>query len=334
MRAAVFLGPGRPLSVETLPDPEPGPADVVIRMHRCGVCGTDLHMTAGHGWGFTPGSVLGHEYAGEVVEVGKDVATLKKGDLITAMSAQGCGRCVACAHGNFSLCPTQRSVMGGFGEYLRVPEEVAVKAPAGLSAADTALVEPFAIGLYGVRQARIRPDDRVLVLGGGSVALAVAWWAKRLGAGRVVAVSRSQTRAAMLRAMGADAFVQSGETEVAEVAEALGGAPDIVYECVGAPGLLGEALDHVRPFGQIVSMGFCTAPDAVIPALAGSKAVSFAFPVGHTLADFRHVADLMAAGVLDAKPLVTSVVSLDAFPAAFEALRGPNAQTKLHLSLV
>ena len=81
-------------------------------------------------------------------------------------------------------------------------------------------------------------------------------------------------------------------------------------------------------------MGFCTTPDAVIPGLAGSKCVRMAFPAGHTLRDFRYVADVMAAGVLDGKPLVSSVVTLDELPAAFEALRGPNTETKVHLTLV
>jgi threonine dehydrogenase-like Zn-dependent dehydrogenase len=334
MKAAVFRGAGKPLSIETVEDPTPGPGDVIIRTHRCGICGTDLHMTSGHGWDFAEGSVIGHEYAGEIVELGRDVEGLKKGQLITGLPSAGCGKCEACAHGNFGICSAMTGVLGGFGEYTRIPSHVAVTAPAGFTAADTALIEPFAVGLYGVRMAAIRPGDRVLVLGAGTVALTTLFWARRLGAGRVVALSRAARRAEMARKLGADAFVQAGESEIAEVVEALGGPPDIVFECAGAPGLLGQATAHVRAFGQVVSMGFCTSPDPLVPAVASFKGVCFAFPAGYALRDFEHAANVLGAGDFDPKVLITSVVPLDELPAAFEALRGPNTETKVHVSLL
>ena len=110
---------------------------------------------------------------------------------------------------------------------------------------------------------------RVLVLGAGSVALCAIYWAKRLGAGRIVAMSRSARRRAMALEMGADTFIHYGDNEIDEVAEALGGPPDIVYECVGNPGFVMKGIQHVRTLGQVVSMGFCTAPDQIVPALAG-----------------------------------------------------------------
>ncbi|TAL02600.1 MAG: alcohol dehydrogenase [Rhodospirillaceae bacterium] len=333
MKAAVFHGAGKPLAIEKLEDPKPGPSDVVIKVHRCGICGTDLHMTSGHGWDFPDGAVLGHEYAGEVVEVGSQVEGYKKGDIITALPAEGCGHCAACAHGNFPLCHNAHGVMGGFGEYLRVPAKVAVKLPAIFSLADGALVEPFAVGLHGVRMAAIKPGDRILVLGAGSVALTTIFWAKRLGGGRVVAASRSPRRADMALKMGADAFVRTEENEIQEVAEALGGAPDIVFECVGAAGLLAQAVQHAGLYGHVLSLGFCTSPDALIPALAGMKAVRISFPVGYALRDFRYVADMMLAGDIDPKMLITSVVPFDELPSVFEKLRGPNTQTKVQVSL-
>ena len=334
MKAAVFHGAGRPLKVETIDDPTPGSADVIVKVQRCGVCGTDLHLTAGHAWDFPTGMVLGHEYAGEVVEVGSEVSGLRKGDLITALPCQGCGACDACLQGNPVLCMTGSTpVMGGFAEYVRVPASLAVKLPSVFSAADGALVEPFAVGLYGARMAEIKPGDRVVVLGGGSVALTAIYWAKRLGAGRVVAVSRSQKRADMVLAIGADAFVQAGENEVAEVAEALGGPADIVFECVGVIGFLSQALSHVRTLGKVVSMGFCIDPDAIIPGLAGMKGARFLFPVGYALRDFQHAADVMHDGRFDPNILITSVVPLAGLPEAFEALRGPNSETKLQVSI-
>lgn len=332
MKAAVYPGAGQPLVLEDLPDPEPGPEDVVVKVHRCGICGTDLHMTEGHQWQFAPGTVPGHEYAGEVVAVGAKVTGIRTGDLITALPSTGCGQCEACHRGNLALCHNAPGVMGGFAELMRIPAGVAVKLPATLSVADGALIEPLAVGLYATRMARIQPGDRVLVLGAGSVALCAIYWARRLGAGRIVAMSRSVRRRHMALDMGAQAYVQYGENEIGEVLEALGGQPDIVFECVGKPGFVMKGIQHVRDFGQVVSLGFCTASDQFVPAVAAFKGVSLQFPVGYSLKDFRYVADVMDAGHVDPKILISSVVTLDELPAAFEALRVPNDETKVQIA--
>ncbi|TAL02220.1 MAG: alcohol dehydrogenase [Rhodospirillaceae bacterium] len=332
MKAAVFHEAGKPLVIETLDDPKPRPTDVIIKVHRCGICGTDLHMTSGDAWAYPPDSIPGHEFAGEIVEVGSQVEGFKKGDNITAVPTAGCGHCDGCTHHVWPLCDNLEPIMGGFGEYMRIPSRAALKLPSSFTFGDIALVEPYAVGLYGVRVAAIQPGDRVLILGAGTVALTTAFWAKRLGAGRVVIASRSARREPMALEMGADAFVQTGDDEVQKVVEALGGAPQIVFECAGAPGLLAQAVQHVRKFGQVVSMGFCTSPDSVIPALVSMKAARLSFPVGYGLRDFEYVADTMLAGDIDPKTIITSVISLGELPIVFEDLRGPNTQTKVQVS--
>lgn len=332
MKAAVYPGAGAPLTIETLPDPEPGPDDVIVKVHRCGICGTDLHMTEGHQWQFAAGTVPGHEYAGEIVEIGANVAGFKKGDFITGLPSTGCGKCEACYRGNLVLCHNAPGVMGGYAELLRIPASVAVKLPATLSLADGALIEPLAIGLHGARMSRIQPGDRVLVLGAGSVALCAIYWARRLGAGRIVAMSRSARRKAMALEMGADSFILYGDGELGEVTEALGGAPDIVFECVGSPGFVQKGIEHARTCGQVISLGFCTAPDTIIPAMAGFKGVSLQFPVGYALKDFEQVARVMDKGHVDPKLLISSVVPLGDLQATFAMLRRPNAETKVQVS--
>jgi (R,R)-butanediol dehydrogenase/meso-butanediol dehydrogenase/diacetyl reductase len=224
-------------------------------------------------------------------------------------------------------------MMGGFGEYLRLSERAAIKLPQSLSIADGALVEPLAIGLHGVRMADMPMGSKVLVLGAGSVGLAAIFWAKRLGAARVVAASRSKTREPMSLAMGADAFVQTGEGEIERVIEALGGQPEIVFECAGAVGLLGQAINHVKQFGQVVSLGFCTSPDPVIPGVACFKQVRISFPLAYTPGEFQYVADTMLAGTIDPKVMITSTIGLDELPATMGMLSSPNAQTKVQVSL-
>lgn len=331
MRAAVFKGAGQPLAVEERPDPEPRADEAVIRVHRCGICGTDLHMTSGHAMSYPAGSVIGHEFAGEVVAVGVGVERLRPGDRITAMPATGCGQCVSCLSGYPIACADMRGMVGGFAEYMRVAEASAVRLPSTLSMADGALVEPLAVALHGVGIAGMQPGARVLVLGAGSVGLATIYWARLLGAGRIVASSPSARRAEMALRIGADGFEPLGEGESERIQAALGGMPDVVFECAGAVGVLQKSVDLVRPGGTIVSLGFCTAPDPVLPSLATWKQVTIKFSFAYTLAEFEHCADMLDRGHVEPRAMITQTVSLDAFPETFEAQRSNSSQTKVQL---
>jgi threonine dehydrogenase-like Zn-dependent dehydrogenase len=221
--------------------------------------------------------------------------------------------------------------MHGFAELARVPVSVATRLPSTLSMVDGALIEPLAISLYGVELSHIQPGDRVLVLGGGTVALYAIYWARRLGAGRIVAMSRSARREALSLEMGANEFIAYGDNEIDEVVEALGGAPQIVYECVGAEGMLQKAVMHTAQFGKIVSLGFCTAPDPLIPAIAAYKCAAMQFSVGYSMREFLYIAEEMDKGHCDPKVIVTNDISLDGLPAMMDALRAPNTETKVHV---
>ena len=332
MRAAVFEGAGRPLALRSIDDPTAGDGEVIIKVGRCGICGTDLHMTSGHATDFPSGTVLGHEYAGEIVEVGRGVETLKVKDIITAMPCAGCGQCPTCLAGAPLMCSQMRGYLGGFGEYMRVAANSAVKLPSSLSIADGALVEPLCVGLHGVSMAQLQPGARVLVLGAGSVGLAAIFWARLLGAGKLVAASRSARRADLTKQLGADEFICFGEGETERAAALLGGPPDVVVECAGAVGLLGKAIEHVKPNGLVASLGFCTSPDPILPSFATWKQVKMAFSMGYTLQEFQYCADILAAGHIEPRLMITETIGLDALPEIFEGLRSGSSQTKVHVS--
>ena len=341
MKAAIYPGHGRPVTIETLPDPEPGPNDLIIKVARCGICGTDLSFTKGAAFDFGENVQFGHEYAGEIVAVGSDVAAFKKGERIAVLPSVACGECSSCrAHGNNVLCLASPGPgMLGFAEFARVPASIATRLPQTLSMADGALIEPMAISLYGTNMARIQTGERVLVLGGGAVALYAIYWARRLGAGRIVAMSRSERRKALCLEMGADAFVPFGDNEIAEVIEALAGSPDVVLEGVGAEGMMMRSISHAAQFGRIVSLGFCTAPDPLVPGIASFKCVSMHFAVGYSMKEFAFIADLLdrdriyGGGHCDPKAIVTSDVPLADLPRVMELLRGPNEETKVHVCM-
>jgi L-iditol 2-dehydrogenase len=333
MKAAIYPGNGQPVTIETIPDPQPRSDDILIKVHSCGICGTDLSMTRGGMFDFGPNSQFGHEYAGEIIEIGKNVSGFKLGDRISLLPSGTCGHCAGCAGGNPVLCSNADGAMHGFAEFARVPVSAAVKLPGTLSMADGALVEPLAVSLYGIRQSSFKAGDNVLILGGGTIALYAIYWARRLGARRIVAMSRSDRRKDMILAMGADAFVKFGDNELGEVIEALGGPPDVVYECAGAEGMMGKAIQHAKLYGEVVSLGFCTDPDPVIPCMASYKCVTLKFRVGYTMREFIYVADQMDKGHCDPKAIITNDIPLVDMPRMMDLLRGPNEETKVHVCM-
>jgi (R,R)-butanediol dehydrogenase/meso-butanediol dehydrogenase/diacetyl reductase len=118
MRQTIFLGPGQPILLRDVPMPQPGAGQALIRVERCGICGSDLHMTSGSAFDYPIGIALGHEYAGEIVELGAGETALRVGDRVTAVPMSGCGTCPACVAGTPLFCPSLRPMTGGYGDYM------------------------------------------------------------------------------------------------------------------------------------------------------------------------------------------------------------------------
>lgn len=329
MNAAVFKASGQPLVIETVPDPTPGPDQVVVKVVSAGICGSDLLLTSSPMLGLQPGSILGHEYAGEVVAVGSAVHRVAVGEHVAVFPAYGCGKCAACITGTPNWCNGYRVDGGGFGQYSLTTERQCVRLPEGLSLTDAALVEPLAVGLHGVEKGVLPVGSRVLVIGAGPIGLTTVFWARRFGAGRIAVTARSNRRAELARRMGAHVFVAPGEDLVRRVDEALGGPPDIVYECVGVPGLIAQALEHVRPRGTIVVQGACIDPDTFVPFGMVAKEVRIQGTVFYTLTEFAYSADVLAADARLLRTMVTDEIPLAALPQTFDDLRHRTHQCKV-----
>jgi 2-desacetyl-2-hydroxyethyl bacteriochlorophyllide A dehydrogenase len=331
MRAAVFKSVGHPLQIETRPDPVPSDDEVVLKVGRCGVCGTDLAMTDGSSQTFEPDSIIGHEFAGEVVAIGRKVARIKVGDRVTALPFTGCGTCATCIAGRPNFCAQFRGMAGGFAEYVASTERVTVKLPQSLSLADGALVEPLAVSLHGVALAQMTPGARVLVIGAGPIGLGAVFWARKLGAGAIAVTASSRRGEARALQMGANTFVlpeQAGDLPQA-ASGALGGMPDVVIEAVGKRDLIAQAVNCVRPAGAVIVLGFCSVPDSFVPAIAVWKEVKLQFSMTYSIAEFEHVARVLDAGTVEPRAMITDTVALGAFPSVFEALRKRSHQCKV-----
>jgi (R,R)-butanediol dehydrogenase/meso-butanediol dehydrogenase/diacetyl reductase len=302
---------------------------MVIKVARCGVCGTDVSMSAGHAEA-QPGQILGHEISGEVVAVGSAVRNFKEGDLVAPMSFVPCGTCVDCLKGEPMWCPGWLGGGGGFAQYGKGGHLATVKLPENLPLNDAALIEPAAVGLHAVRMAEMKPDARVLVIGAGPIALATIYWARRLGAGPIAVTASSKRRAPLAMKMGATTFLTPGGDLPADAAAALGGPPELVFEAVGKQGILGQALNCVAQRGTVVGLGFCTVPDTgMVPATGLFKEVRIQFSMVYDMRDYRLTAELLAASPLPA--MITETVGFDQFQSTFQALHGPTTQAKVML---
>jgi (R,R)-butanediol dehydrogenase/meso-butanediol dehydrogenase/diacetyl reductase len=330
MKAAIFNGIGQPLAIEDLSDPAPGPGEVVIRVRCCGICGSDLHMTEDRTFGPKPGTVLGHEFSGEVAAIGTGVHRLAIGDHVAVSPLRSCGVCESCRAGQPAWCREMRLQGGGYAEYVAVTERQCFKLPASLLLQEGALVEPLAVAVHAVNLSGLTPGHRVLIVGGGPIGLAVAFWARRLGAASVGVVDLSSTREALAVKLGATAFLSGLPEEVTpKLGAALGGPPDIVFECVGRPGLIEQCVRYVRPRGTVVVLGLCTEPDPWIPFVAIRREARVLFSAFFDVRDFELALDVLSSGATEPRALVTGTVVLAEMPSAFEALRRRTNECKV-----
>lgn len=338
--AIVFRGLGQPLAVEEMAPLKAGEGHVVMRVEACGVCGSDLHATEDGVFLQEPGTVLGHEFAGEVI-ASEDPA-VPVGLRATAVPVNACDTCRdmgfgSCRNGMGILCPENRitglhkTVPGAYAEEVRVGAEQVVALPEGVSFEEGALVEPLAVGLHAVDRADIPLGGRVLVIGAGPIGLAVTAFARLRGAGAVVVSEYAKARRDVATDFGASHVIDPAESGDVGAAfgEAAGGPPDVIFDCVGVPGIIQQAIDLSRPRGTIVMVGVCMKPDEIVPISATLKELRLQFVLGYLDEDFARVLDMMGKGLLDARPMITDRTDLAGLPAAFEALRKPDTQIKL-----
>jgi (R,R)-butanediol dehydrogenase/meso-butanediol dehydrogenase/diacetyl reductase len=334
MKAAVFKGPGQPLQVENVADPTPGERQLVVEVAYCGICGTDLHSTREGPAMVACNSVLGHEFVGEVAALGQHLHDdWHQGDRVCALPFHSCGRCEACTAGRpfecLNLSCLGLDAPGGFAEYVTTSEFNTLKLPDELATRDAALIEPLAVGLHAARVGGMKAGQRVLITGAGPIGLAVALWARFLGARDVVVSEPAPQRRALAQSMGATA-VLDGSGELAEqFGDLTGGLPDVLFECVGAPGLIQQCIDMAPRGATVVPVGVCEQPDTILPFPALIKELVIRFAIAYNRADYETVITMLAQGRIDGSPMITSEVSLDEMPAEFEALRTPSDQCKV-----
>ena len=328
MKAAVFHQAGMPLSVDRVDDPTPRPDEVIVRIESSGICGSDLHLTTQRA-GLPPGTILGHEFSGVVVAVGGQVTSWRLGDRIAPHAMAGCNQCDWCEKGQTWWCHHRSIRGGGYGQYARVREHAGMKIPEAVTPDQGALIEPVACGLHAVKLAPLSSETRVLVIGVGPIGLSVIYWASRAGVGPIAAAARTSQRSQLAMAMGASHFLVTNEDFPESVSAVLGGPPDVVFDCVGVPGVLDLAMTSAAPRGSVILSGQCVPPDTVDHLPGMMKELHLRYSVAYESVEFEHVARVLGAGDVTLSRMITDKVSLGQFPLAFEALRHRTTQCKV-----
>lgn len=329
MRAVVHQGLHKALALETVPDPEPGVGEVLIQVGRCGICGSDLHMSEDAAFGAECGDIFGHEFAGDVVALGKGVERLKLGDRVAVVPLKSCGQCHWCQQGQPAWCSEMALQGGGYAELAVVRERQCVLLPKTASNADGAIIEPLSVALHGVNLSGIEPGDKVLVLGAGPIGLATAFWARRRGASKVVVQDINRYQEERAYEMGATDFVVDLDEPIEASKRALGGEADLVFECVGVPGLIAQSVRQVKVKGTIVMLGLCSRPDTFVPFDMLSKEIRLLTAAFFHQQEFEASLDMLNSGTVAPQSMVTDTIGLIQTPEVFERLKKRTHECKV-----
>jgi len=318
MRAAIVDRPGE-IRVGEVPDPKPGERQVVVKVGACGICGTDLHIADGH-FPPTPYPIVpGHEFAGEIVELGADVpGEWKVGDHVAVDPSLFCGYCGPCRAGHGNLCAnwgaTGDTVDGAFAEYVAVPSANCYRMPDSMTWEQGALVEPVSCAVHGVRRVGVEAGERFLVVGAGTMGLIMQQLLQRSGA-QVTVVDRNEARLPRATSLGAVATA-------ADVKDLNGEKFDVAVDCTGAAPAIEAAFDSIRRGGRLLVFG--VAPAEARVALSPFRIYNDEITIVGSMAvlhSFGAALDLVASGAIDTDSLLTDTLPLEQYPEALAKMR-------------
>mgnify|MGYP001820203898 CR=1 FL=1 len=317
MRALQITTIGHPLESAKLPDPTPGPEDVVVAVRAAGICHSDVHYRAGHPAPPTLPMVPGHEVAGIIVATGSEVDAQRKGDRVALHYVVSCGACPSCRRGLEQFCKRYEMLgqtrNGGYGELIVVPDRNAVTIPPGIEMTHAAVMMcSSATSLHALRKGRLQPGERVAVFGLGGLGMSAVQLATALGATRVFGVDIDPDRLALAETFGALPIAADDDPVAAIRAD---GGADVALDLVGATSVVESALAALRPAGRAVAVGITRGTMAVDPyrELIGPEAELIGSN-DHLLSEIHELFTLAVAGDLALDDVVTASVPLEPGP--------------------
>ncbi|MFW5799124.1 MAG: zinc-dependent alcohol dehydrogenase [Planctomycetota bacterium] len=331
MKAMRYHGP-RDIRLEDIPRPEPGPDDVLVRVHAAGLCGTDLEVYDGTMFYFTSGMTYtpitpGHEWAGEVMDLGDNVTGFNVGDRVTGECSVGCLQCDYCRRGWYNQCPnrTETGLLnreGGFAEFIAFPYHF-LHTCNELPYAEAAFIEPTGVALYATKLARVCPEDVVAVMGPGPIGLFAVQTAKAYGARTVILAGTRPGRLEVGKALGADLTVNVREENLVEVVhQATGGhMVDVVIEAAGQPAVWDDIASIVAPRARVAMTGLFAAKTCNVdfdPLVINNITILGSLGGPNC---WDEAIDLHQRGQVSAAPMITHRLPLSQFVEGIEIMR-------------
>lgn len=329
MRAAIFHGSGRPLTLGELPRPSLGPGDALVKVAACGFCHTDLHyLDHGVATAKAPPMVLGHEISGTVEELGPSATERALGDRVLVPAVLPCGSCELCRRGRGNICPRLmmlgNHIDGGFAEYVRVPARDLVPLPSGMDLARSAVIADALTTPYHavVHRGQVRSGDWVVVVGCGGVGINVVQFARAAGANVIAVDLRPEKLELALRLGATEALDASQHPQLGrEVQKRTGGGANVAFEVVGTPETVRTALSTLRRGGRLCVLGYS---DSVVPVPL-NRLMFFEYEIVGSLGcrpvDYPQVIEMVRSGKVRLDEVVTRTVPLDRIGEAADDLR-------------
>lgn len=311
--------------------PSPKPDEVLIEIKASGICGTDIHIKHDQ-FPYWPPVILGHEFSGEVIEIGNEVTLFKSGDRVVGEPhTRACGKCELCRTGNVQLCSQKRSpgwgIDGSFAKYLVMPENLLHHIPDSISFDEAAVIEPAVNVVTDVLvRAKVEVDDTVVVNGPGPIGLLAAMAARAGGAGRVMLVGTAADeliRLPIARDLGFDDIILADKQNSVEAVMELthGRGADLVVEASGSARAIHSSVDMVRRMGRICQIGITGKQAIEFPwDKAGWKVCTIFFNLSTMYTAWDRTIGLIASGKIDAKKIITHRLPLEKWEEAFEAI--------------
>ncbi|HHY46095.1 MAG TPA: alcohol dehydrogenase catalytic domain-containing protein [Firmicutes bacterium] len=329
MLGAIFEGEGK-LTLKEVDVPRVrNEDDVLLEVEMASICGTDVHILAtppGHP--ATPGSILGHEYVGRVIEIGKGVTSLLPGDRVVVDPNLTCGLCRYCQMGLRNMCENMTTlgifIDGGFARYNVAPVKALYKISPNLPRDLAVFAEPLSCVINGTRKVALHPGESVVVLGAGPIGLLYTQMFKAAGAGKIIVSEVSPLRADRARASGAHLVVNPREQDLADVVKhETGIGADLVVDAVGA--LFGEALRLVRRGGKVLLFGMNQQAKSEIRQYDITRYEVDVMSAYISKNTFPPAIKVLESGVIDPRVLITHRISLEDISSGIEAMRNGEA---------
>lgn len=326
MKALRFLGPEK-FEIQDVVKPSPKAGEVLLKVRACGICGSDVHGYLGLTGRRIPPMTMGHEFAAEVEEAGAGVAAWKKGDGAVVQPINFCGECGFCGQGLTNMCQNKKffgvlAVDGALAEYVSVPEKLLYKLPEGCGYEVGALTEPYAVAYGSLVKSGSLKDLTVMIIGAGAIGLCILQLAKLHNPKKLIVCDLSDARLETARKMGADAVINPKEEEYLKAVERLTGGKmlDMSIEAVGVQATANQSIKSIKVGGVSVWVGMSQKEMTINMQDIVCSAREIRGSFNYTHAEFGEVVELLGGGKVDAKSLISEVVSLEEAPEAFKAL--------------